>query len=107
MGIFQIAVDGPSGSGKSTLAKGVAKRLNIMYLDTGAMYRTCGLCALKKGIDAKDEEQVNKMVEDLDISVKFEDDKIKEYFKSDIEIVDTDLNIKIDSPYDYEDNETK
>lgn len=73
MGIFQIAVDGPSGSGKSTLAKGVAKRLNIMYLDTGAMYRTCGLCALKKGIDAKDEEQVNKMVEDLDISVKFED----------------------------------
>ena len=38
---YQIAVDGPSGSGKSTLAKGVAKKLGIMYLDTGAMYRTC------------------------------------------------------------------
>ena len=73
MSIFQIAVDGPSGSGKSTLAKGVAARLNIMYLDTGAMYRTCGLSALKKGINAKDEEQVNKMVEDLNIEVKFED----------------------------------
>ena len=59
MGIYQIAVDGPSGSGKSTLAKGVAKALGIMYLDTGAMYRTCGLAAIKKGIDPKDEGQVS------------------------------------------------
>ena len=73
MSIFQIAVDGPSGSGKSTLAKGVAKKLNIMYLDTGAMYRTCGLCAIKKGIDPKDEEAVNGMLSDMNVEVKFED----------------------------------
>ncbi|SCW30005.1 cytidylate kinase [Ruminococcaceae bacterium YRB3002] len=73
MGIYQIAVDGPSGSGKSTLAKGVAAKLGIMYLDTGAMYRTCGLCALKKGIDPKDEAQVNAMLDDLKVEVKFED----------------------------------
>ena len=73
MSIFQIAVDGPSGSGKSTLAKGVAARLGIMYLDTGAMYRTCGLCAIKKGVDPKDEEQVNKMLSDLDLDIRFED----------------------------------
>ena len=73
MGIYQIAIDGPSGSGKSTLAKGVAKELGIMYLDTGAMYRTCGLCALKKGIDPRNEDEVNAMLEDLNVEVKFED----------------------------------
>ena len=73
MSIYQIAVDGPSGSGKSTLAKGVAKKLGIMYLDTGAMYRTCGLCAIKTGIDPKNEDEVNKMLEDLNIEVRFED----------------------------------
>lgn len=72
MSIYQIAVDGPSGSGKSTLAKGVAARLGIMYLDTGAMYRTCGLCAIKKGIDPKNEDEVNAMLNDLNVEVKFE-----------------------------------
>ena len=73
MSIYQIAVDGPSGSGKSTLAKGVAKKLGIMYLDTGAMYRTCGLCAVKRGIDPKNEDEVNAMLDDMKIEVKFED----------------------------------
>ena len=59
--VYQIAIDGPSGSGKSTLAKGAANALGIMYLDTGAMYRTCGLCALKTGIDPKDTDAVQKM----------------------------------------------
>ena len=73
MSIYQIAVDGPSGSGKSTLAKGVAKKLGIMYLDTGAMYRTCGLCAVKRGIDPKNEDEVNAMLDDMKIELKFED----------------------------------
>ena len=59
---YQIAVDGPSGSGKSTLAKGVAKKLGILYLDTGAMYRACGLKALKSGIDTKDKDAVENMI---------------------------------------------
>ena len=65
--IYQIAIDGPSGSGKSTLAKGVSKVLGIMYLDTGAMYRTCGLSALKRGISPKDEDAVKKMLEDMSL----------------------------------------
>ena len=73
MSIFQIAVDGPSGSGKSTLAKGIAAKLNIMYLDTGAMYRTCGLCAVRNGVDAKDETQVNALIPNMKIEVRFED----------------------------------
>lgn len=51
MSIFHIALDGPSGAGKSTVAKAVAKKLDIAYLDTGAMYRTVGLYMYKNGVD--------------------------------------------------------
>ena len=71
--VYQIAIDGPSGSGKSTLAKGAAEKLGIMYLDTGAMYRTCALCAIKSGIDPKDEEAVKDMLGTMDLKIKFED----------------------------------
>ncbi|CDC30079.1 cytidylate kinase [Firmicutes bacterium CAG:466] len=47
---FAVAVDGPAGSGKSTVAKEIAKALGILYIDTGAMYRTVGMACLKKGI---------------------------------------------------------
>ena len=73
MEIYQIAIDGPSGSGKSTLAKGVSKRLGIMYLDTGAMYRTCGLCALKNNIQPKDEVKVKELMDKLDLKIEFID----------------------------------
>lgn len=71
--VYQIAIDGPSGSGKSTLAKGAASKLGIMYLDTGAMYRTCGLCALKTGIEPKDEDAVKKMLSEMDLNIRFAD----------------------------------
>ena len=69
MEYYQIAIDGPSGSGKSTLAKGVASRLGILYLDTGAMYRACGLKAIKTKIDTKDADQVEKMMQDIKIDI--------------------------------------
>ncbi len=71
--VYQIAIDGPSGSGKSTLAKGAAKALGIMYLDTGAMYRTCGLCAIKAGIEPKDVDAVSKILESMDLQIRFQD----------------------------------
>ena len=55
---FAIAVDGPAGSGKSTVAKLVAKRLGIIYVDTGAMYRTVALFCTEKGIALADEAAV-------------------------------------------------
>ena len=73
MGIYQIAIDGPSGSGKSTLAKGIAKELGIMYLDTGAMYRTCAVASVKKGVNPKDADAVKKMMDEVKIEVKFVD----------------------------------
>lgn len=71
--VYQIAIDGPSGSGKSTLAKGAAKALGIMYLDTGAMYRTCAVCAIKTGIDSKDTDAVKKMLDEMDLQIRFSD----------------------------------
>ncbi len=73
--IFNIALDGPAGSGKSTIAKMLAKDYNILYLDTGAMYRACGLKALRLGISPKDKEAVEKMLPSLDLSVEYRDGK--------------------------------
>ncbi len=69
--MYNIALDGPSGSGKSTLAKALSKKLNILYLDTGAMYRACGLKAKKLGISTKDEEMVKSFIDDIDIKIKY------------------------------------
>ncbi len=54
---LHIAIDGPAGAGKSTIAKALAQRLNIAYVDTGAMYRGITLKALRLGLDLSDESQ--------------------------------------------------
>ena len=56
-----IAIDGPAGSGKSTIAKALAKKLNLEYLDTGAMYRAVAFVSIKKNIEIIDEKQVLKI----------------------------------------------
>ncbi len=56
--MIRIAIDGPGGAGKSSLAKAVAKRLEIIYVDTGALYRTIGYYMLTRGIDPTDKENV-------------------------------------------------
>lgn len=73
--IFNIALDGPAGSGKSTIAKTLAKDYNILYLDTGAMYRACGLKALRSGIDPKDGVSVEKMLPELNVKVEYRNGK--------------------------------
>lgn len=57
-----IAIDGPAGSGKSSTAKGVAKKLNFLHLDTGAMYRAVTLKCLREGISYKDEKALSQVV---------------------------------------------
>ena len=66
---FAVAVDGPAGSGKSTVAKEIATALGILYIDTGAMYRTVGMACLKKGIDPADEGAVVASLDDLDMKI--------------------------------------
>ena len=73
--ILNIALDGPAGSGKSTVAKILAKDYNILYLDTGAMYRACGLKALRMGIDPADGEKIAAILPDLNVKVEYRDGK--------------------------------
>lgn len=70
--MINIALDGPAGSGKSTVAKIIANKLNILYLDTGAMYRACALKCILSGVDVKDEKSVNKIIGDIDVRVEYE-----------------------------------
>ncbi|MBE5734136.1 MAG: (d)CMP kinase [Clostridiales bacterium] len=71
--IIKIALDGPSGSGKSTIAKKISAKLNILYLDTGAMYRATALKALALGIDTFDEKGVSTFINDIDLQIKYVD----------------------------------
>jgi len=66
-----IAIDGPAGSGKSTIAKALAKRLNLEYLDTGAMYRAVALISIQQKVEIKDEKQVLAVAKEMDFN--FED----------------------------------
>ena len=66
---LSIAIDGPAAAGKSTVAKQVAKILNCVYIDTGAMYRAITWYALSKGVDPKDEEKVTALLPEIDLSL--------------------------------------
>ena len=70
---MNIAIDGPVGAGKSSIADQVAQRLNILHLDTGAMYRTVGLYAMRMGTDMNDEAAMEKLVEMVDVGVRYQD----------------------------------
>ena len=71
--MLNIALDGPAGSGKSTVAKAIANKLDILYLDTGAMYRACALKCLECGVDVKDEPKVSEIVKNIDLEIKYVD----------------------------------
>lgn len=69
---YNIAIDGPSGAGKSTIAKFLAKKLNILYLDTGAMYRGVGYFVTKRGIDPADEERVLSVLDEITMEIIYD-----------------------------------
>ncbi len=69
---INVAIDGPGGAGKSTAAKAVAKKLDILYVDTGALYRTIGLYVRSKNVDPKDAEGVSALLPEIDLEVKYE-----------------------------------
>ena len=77
---YSIAVDGPSGAGKSTLAKALARELNIIYVDTGAIYRTIGLEVFRRGLAPKNEAEVSAILPELSIRMEYEDDGLQHMF---------------------------
>ena len=71
--IYSIAIDGPAGSGKSTIAKKLAKELDFIYVDTGAMYRAIALWALENAPDITDEEYIASRIDEVDIGIDYID----------------------------------
>src|SRR5215218_8407991 len=72
-----IAIDGPSGAGKSTLGKMLAKHLNLLYLDTGAMYRAVGLAVLQANVSFEDKARVAEIAENAKIELVGEPENLQ------------------------------
>lgn len=91
---YIVAIDGPAGAGKSTLAKRLAQKLNISYIDTGAMYRACALFAIESGINPKiDSPQLRRLLEDAEIDFRTENETQKIYLN------DIDVSREIREPH--------
>ncbi|MFN2501182.1 MAG: (d)CMP kinase [Pyrinomonadaceae bacterium] len=78
-----IAIDGPSGAGKSTLGRMLAKKLGLLYLDTGAMYRAVALAVMRAKIDPSETEQIIRIAEKADIELVGEPDAMKVFLNDD------------------------
>ena len=70
---MNVAIDGPAGAGKSTIAKAIAAKMGYVYVDTGAMYRAMALYFLRAGVASNDEEKISSVVDDISVSIKYED----------------------------------
>ena len=72
-----IAIDGPSGAGKSTLGRRLARALNLLYIDTGAMYRAAALAVIESGASASDDVAVVSIVERASINLEGDADSLR------------------------------
>ena len=80
MSFYSVAIDGPSGAGKSSIAKACAKIFEFLYVDTGAIYRTVGLSALRQGLDTHDGSGIIAMLPGLEIDLNYADDGLQHMF---------------------------
>lgn len=69
--MVSIAIDGPAGAGKSSIARAAAERLHYIYVDTGALYRTIGLAAVRNKTDIQNENEVKELLSKLEIRLVF------------------------------------
>ena len=67
---YNIAVDGPAGAGKSTIAKAVAKRMNLIYVDTGSMYRALALFIVRQKIALDEREKIIEKCGEADVTIR-------------------------------------
>lgn len=82
MSFKSVAIDGPAGAGKSTLARKLAEKLGFLYVDTGAIYRTVALAALRAGADPADPGQVVPLLEGLDVKMAYGEDGVQRMYLS-------------------------
>ncbi len=69
---YNVAIDGPAGAGKSTIAKAIAKKMNLIYVDTGAMYRAMALFMIREGISPDDVDGISNKCREADITIAYE-----------------------------------
>jgi len=86
--IYSIAIDGPSGAGKSTLAKAVAAERNILYVDTGAIYRTIGYYVFQHGIEPHDEVGVIAVLPEIHVDMVYSEDGLQHMLLNDEDVTD-------------------
>lgn len=72
--MYKIALDGPSGSGKSVMARAVSKQLNILYVDTGALYRAIGLFMFRNNVDVTDADAVISKLSEINLELSQSED---------------------------------
>lgn len=93
MKIINVAIDGPAGAGKSTISRKAAAELGFIYIDTGALYRTVGLNALRKGADLQsDDSIIATLTDDVKVELKFIDGEQRMYLSGE------DVSDKIRTP---------
>ena len=68
---YSVAIDGPAGAGKSTIAKQIAKKMNFIYVDTGAMYRAMALFFMRNGILAEEKEKIEEICKKAEITIEY------------------------------------
>lgn len=68
---YNIAIDGPAGAGKSTIAKSIAKKLEFIYVDTGAMYRAIALFLIRQAVDVLNEEKVSSVCDTIHVTIEY------------------------------------
>lgn len=92
MAKINVAIDGPAGAGKSTIAKRVSKELGYIYVDTGALYRTVGVNALRKKVDMESDEAIASVLPETEVEMKFVDGEQKMYLNGE------DVSVEIRLP---------
>ena len=91
--MINVAIDGPAGAGKSTISKAAAKELGFIYIDTGALYRTVGLNAMRKKADLESAESIEKtLTNDLSVELRFIDGEQRMFLN------DEDVSLSIRTP---------
>ena len=74
---INVAIDGPSGAGKSTIARAAAKDLGLLYVDTGAIYRSIGYYLLRHGVDPRDKDRVLPLLPGIRVELRYEEDGLQ------------------------------
>jgi len=85
---YSIAIDGPAGAGKSTIAKRLAKELNFMYVDTGAMFRTVAYFLDLLGISPKDADGVERYIDELTVGIEYDSDGLQHMIMNGMDVSD-------------------